>query len=189
MPTRPFSIKTFEPTNPEYALLDSMIEESYEAVSPEIYWWCFKTEELYQPESEIHDPFDQLYGEISANDQETLERFFMSPKRVYGNVIFNPILNQIAKLTGGQEIREIDLYFNISALEYYLGQSPKRGDILRITHLGKNEQVDREYIWYEVANITPVDQYNLRYTGWEIHCEQTTLHNVPDIIKKFNYGD
>ena len=177
---RPIAAKIYEPNNPEYSLVDAMTSELFELFSPEIKWWNLN---ITTTQSNL-DSLDQLYGEEGDN-----KLAFNGPFNVYGRVETNPILKELSRL-GHLEIREIDFYVNIAAMNNYLENSiPREGDIFRLTYLGNDPKIDRKFFFYVVNNIIEVDLYNCRYINYQIAAEQTTLNNVPDIIKNYSESD
>ena len=176
---KPTSVEVFQPLNPEYALVDSMIEEAFEAISDELVWWS-----LDRTKTQEHmDDLGKAYGEASdtANKPE-----YNGPFRVWGKTEINPIIQELTRL-GAQTLREIDMYFNVAAFANYTnGLTPKQGDIVRVTWLMRRPEEDREFWFYEVANVTPVDIYNFRYANWQCLAEQTALNNVPEAIRTYD---
>ena len=61
---RPFKLNLYEPSNPEYMLLESFNQEYTEIVSPRILYWRFdeKTSKSNQ------DRLDELYGEATQTN-------------------------------------------------------------------------------------------------------------------------
>ena len=179
---RPTSLNIFEPTNPEHATLDSMVQEAYEVNSTEIMWWCFKKTVAVVAQSS----FEKMYGENVTPNKGS----FAGPYRVWANNVVNPIIMEVTRL-GGQTVKDIDLFCGIAAMATYLKDSggvPVSGDVFRITRLGLDPTKDREYDFYTVAHAWPVDMYNNRYTSWQIAAEQTDMSNVPEKIKNFKTG-
>lgn len=177
-PPRKTGIQVFEPTNPEYSLIDAMTTEVFENYSSEIKWWIFSRTET----DENRDELDKAYGEASRGVAEV----FSGPYDVSGTLEVNPILQELTRL-GAEQIEEIDFYTNIAAMQVYLkGENPKQGDIFRVTWIQTN--TDRRFIFYRVANVTPVDIYNMRYTNWLINAEQELLSNVPENIRTYSDG-
>ena len=176
---RPKKIKVFDSQNPEYALVDAINSEIFENYSPEISYWSFNA-----AATEVNmDELDAIYGEVS---RQNVKQYF-GPYDPKGTLEINPIIQELTRL-GLQQIEEVDLYCNIAAMHDYLdGKDPIAGDIFRITWL--ETDIERRYIFYSVANVTPVDIYNFRYTNWLINAEQTPLHNVPDEIKLYHEGE
>jgi len=174
---RPKRIKVFEPTNPEYSLIDSMTSEVFENYSPEIAWWS-----LNRTETEANrDELSEVYGESKPSS-----KMFDGPFPVAGAFEINPIIQELTRL-GLEQIEEVDFYCNIAAMqEYTEGRDPKGGDVFRVTWLETNSE--RRFVFYNVSNVTPVDIYNYRHINWLVNAEQTTLHDVPDEIKEFYEG-
>ena len=87
---RPQKVKTYDPTNPEYGLVDMMVSEAFEAVSPEIYYWSLDTVTT----KTSMDALDKVYGEKSSTSKIT----YKEPKLVHARIDFNPILKELSKL-------------------------------------------------------------------------------------------
>jgi len=176
---RPKNLKVFEPDNPEYTLIDHMTEEVFENYSTEIAYWVLNVTETDSDRDEL----DEVYGEGGGADQL---RAYYGPYEVFGTLTINPIIQELTRL-GLEQIEEIDFYCNIAAMENYLeGYIPKAGDIFRTTWIQTNNE--RRYIFYNIANVTPVDLYNFRYINYLINAEQTSLHEVPESIKNYYEG-
>ena len=176
---RPHASKVFEPENPEYALIDAVVQESFEKASPEIMWWSLNRE-LTEP---TRDELDQLYGEKSSGDKLVK---YAGPFRVYGHLEPSPIIQELTRL-GVEQIWQIDLFMNVAAmLEYTRGRPPKPGDVFRATHIHPGDQ--REYKFYMVGSVLEVDLFNFKYVNWQVNAEQTTLADVPDEIKLYAGG-
>lgn len=177
---KPTSLSVFEPQNPEHAVLDSMIQEAYETVSTEIMWWRFVRA---QAES-TQDAIDQMFGEATAPNAAAYD----GPYKVWANNQVNPIIMELTRL-GGQTVKDVDVFCGIAAMREYLdGGDPCPGDVFRLTRLGVNPKVDREYDFYVVSHAWPVDMYNNRYTSWQIAAEQTNLNDIPDAVKNYREG-
>lgn len=177
---RPTNPRLYEPTNPEYLLADVMTAEQYEIHSPEIKWWSMIREVDGGAE---RDELDEVYGEKSSPGKLA----YTEPYEVFGFVDINPILQELTKL-GQQQINEIEFYTNIADFNLRSdGIMPKRGDIFRISWI--LTETERNYIWYSVANVTPVNPYNFKYVNWHINAEQTTLHDAPANIKEYILGE
>lgn len=180
MPYRPTKINMFEPRNPEYSLIDMMTSEKFTAYSPEIYWWSFIKDG--EDGAAERDELDKVYGEKSSAGKVA----YLGPFEVKAALELNPIVAEFTRL-GLQQIEEIEAYGNVAALDSYLkGNVPKEGDIFRVSWIVT--ETERRFVFYKVANVTPVDPYNFRYINWHIHGEQTTLHEAPDSIKNFAYS-
>jgi len=170
-------INIFDPTNPEYTLVDAMTAEKFENYSWEIVYWSFNIETT----APTLDALDQTYGEASD-----VQNKYDGPFEAYGTIEVNPILQELTKL-GHQQIEEINFYCNISAMDNYLqGRIPKQGDIIRVSWIKTDST--RRFVFYGIGNVTPVDPYNARYTNWLMHCEQTNMNEIPEEIKNFNDG-
>ncbi len=178
MPFRPTKITMFEPSNPEYSLVDTMMAEKITAYSPEVYWWSQIRDD--ETGAATRDELDKVYGEKSSGDGYIN---YIGPKEVKSILELNPIVAEFTRL-GLQQIEEVEIYVNIAAMDYYLdGRPPKSGDILRVSWIVTETQ--RRFVFYKVSNVTPVDPYNFRYINWHIHAEQEMLHDAPDSIKQF----
>lgn len=176
----PSGLNVFEPLNPEHGVLDSMIQEAYEVMSTEVMWWCFSKTVA----EETRDSIDQMFGETTVENVPA----YSGPFRVWANNQVNPIIMELTRL-GGQTIKDVDLFCGIAAMHQYLsGKDPMPGDIFRLTRLGLDPKINREYDFYVVSHAWPVDLYNNRYTSWQIAAEQTNLNDVPDIIKNYKDG-
>lgn len=176
---RPKHLKVFEPHQPEYSLIDAMTQEVFENYSSEVYYWIFNRVAT----AEHQDELDVAYGEASRGTAEV----YSGPFKVAAALQINPIIQELTKL-GAQQIQEVDIYCNIAAMQDYLeGETPKIGDIMRVTWIESDNS--RRYVFYHIANVTPVDIYNYRYTNWWINAEQTLLSNVPDIIRLHSDGE
>lgn len=178
---RPQKVKTYDPTNPEYGLIDMMTSEAFEAVSPEIYYWVMDTETT----KASMDALDKVYGEKSSTTKIT----YKEPRLIHARIDFNPILKELSKL-GTTTKEEVEIFVNIATvLEQLNDNTPKSGDILRVSYIGSNPYSadNKSVTFYTVSQVTPVDLYNNRYTNLQISAEQTTMNEVPDKIKKFTY--
>jgi coenzyme F420-reducing hydrogenase gamma subunit len=180
MPYRSQSIKMYDPKNPEYSLVDAMTSERFTLYSPEVYWWSFIRDN--EDGAAIRDELDRVYGEKSSTEKMA----YLGPYEVKAAIELNPIVAEFTRL-GLQQIEEVEAYVNIAAFDYYLkGRPPKPGDIFRVSWIVT--ETERRYVFYKVANVTPVDPYNFRYINFHLHAEQTTLHEAPDNIKQFATG-
>lgn len=178
---RPQKVKTYDPTNPEYGLVDMMVSEAFEAVSPEIYYWSLDTVTT----KTSMDALDKVYGEKSSTSKIT----YKEPKLVHARIDFNPILKELSKL-GTTTKEEVEIFVNIaSVMEELDNNAPKSGDILRVSYINHDPYSadNKSVTFYTVSQVTPVDLYNNRYTNLQISAEQTTMNEVPDKIKKFIY--
>ena len=180
---RPTSVKLFEPKNPEYSLADAMTTEQYTIHSPEIKYWSFVKD---GPTAATLDELDVVYGEKSSKANSG-RLVYTGPYNVKGFLEIEPILQELLKM-GPQQIEVVELFVNIAAMENYLeNRLPKRGDIFRVTWI-VTETV-RRYIWYSVANVTPVDPYNFKYVNWHINAEQTLMKDAPENIRQYMIGE
>lgn len=176
---RPKKNQVFEPLNPEYSLIDAMTEEVFVNYSPELAYWS-----LNEPTTEAsRDELDKLYGEKSS---DTGKITYDGPFQVYGTLQINPIIQELTKV-GLQQIEEIDFYVNIAAMaEYIEGRYPKYGDVLRVTYIETDNS--RRYVFYNIANVTPVDLYNFRHINYLLNGEQTMMADVPEEIRNYSEG-
>lgn len=178
----PAKVSIFMPQTPEHATLDAMIKEAYEARSTELMWWTFSPAAA----SANQDSIDAMFGETTSQSQAMYSE---RPYRVYANNQVNPIIMEVTRL-GGQTVKDIDLFCGIAAMSEYLeGADPRPGDVFRLTRLGRDPKVDREYDYYVVSHVWPVDEYNSRFTSWQIAAEQTNMSDLPDSVTKWEGGE
>lgn len=179
---RPTKPNLFSPCNPEYALCDALVAEQYTINSPEILWWSLLRDGATG--AAARDELDAVYGEKSSGDHKLA---YAGPFDFRGFIDISPIVQELTRL-GLQQINEIELYANIAATDVYLGgRLPKGGDVFRVTWIVT--ETERYYVWYKVANVTPVDPYNFRYINWHINAEQTNLWDVPESISNYTRGE
>jgi len=183
------NVKIFEPQNPEYQLVDSLTAENFEAFSPKMLIWVL---DLTQTEKN-RDEIDRVYGENSSIDRTKGigRNVFDGPIEFFGHVEVNEIIQELLR-AGLEQLEDVEIFVNISDFAKRLGGlSPKAGDIIRVSYI-LNPAVENKgiatfrHIFYEIANITPVDLYNFRYVNFHIHAEQTNMSNVPDAIKFYD---
>jgi hypothetical protein len=171
---RPQNIKIFEPTNPEYTLVDIITAEEFEALSPKMLLWC-----IDRPKSEMSlDSLDLVYGE---NDKE--EMVYNGPYQIFGKLDFNPIITELKRL-GVEQIEDIEIYVNIGDLNRRTdGRNILPGDIIRISYIKESDQFLHRF--YEVSTVTPIDIYNFKYINWHLHLQQARAGILPDSIKNY----
>lgn len=163
--------------------MDVMTIEPFENFSTEIMYWSFNRVET----EALQDDLDKMYGEYTAKGSDSNKKEqYDGPFKVYGKIEVNPIIQELIRL-GTQTLQQIDFYMNIAASQQYLGgRKPKMGDIFRTTYI--KTQTSREYVFYRVSVVTPVDLFNFRYINIQCMCSQEILANVPNEIRNFNFG-
>lgn len=176
---RPTKVKTYDPSNPEYSLIDLMVSESFESVSPEIFMWSLNTTATTQK----MDPLGKLYGETASSSKAV----YTGPFQIYAKVDFNPIIKEITRL-GTETKEEIEIFSNIASIMQQSKVLPKSGDILRVSYILNPMQTDSKRVtFYSISNVVPADLYNNKYVNLQISAEQTNLSDIPNEIKNYIY--
>ena len=116
--------KVFDPISPEYELANSIIQEAFEFISPDIIWFSHALDKTLPN----LDEYDKLSG-----GAEGTTRIFREPVKIYGYVEISAVIQELEKL-GVSQTEEINLIVNLSDIIARLGEHPKEGDVFRITY-------------------------------------------------------
>lgn len=174
---RPFKLNLYEPSNPEYMLLESFNQEYTEIVSPRILYWRFdeKTSKSNQ------DRLDELYGEATQTN------VYEGPFEVFMLIDRSPVLTEISRL-GKNIVEEVQIAVSVLHINEKIGRLPVSGDIFRVSAI-KNESKET-FTWYEISSVVENDINNHRWMTLMIFAKQTDLSNVTlEMKKKFLYNE
>lgn len=169
---RPEELKLFEPTNPEYELANSFVEEAIEIVSPLILYFATDLASTLP----TMDNVDNILGETKQKIK------FFAPKKIFADPEINPILAELTAM-GLSQIEELNLVVSIPQIISILGAEPKAGDVFRISYVEQGKPL--RDVFYTIMNVIPANMFNFQYLNYVLHGQQTRMVDVPSDVKNY----